>query len=249
MIIVKGSIDFYVVSSPSANDIHKRVFKFRFFEEPSMLINQQLTIIILIISFVSYACQESRDPQTPDGALRLFGMALEQGDQSLVKASLSEKTSKLLKEMNASIQQINKGIQLFPSKKARTWAKQEAYGEVLKEFTASNDEMSLLNLLIGEKLVWAQKQPPGTIEQGLNQRRILSGSIDSGELVFITRSDNQVALRKEGIRWVVTSFEEPLSEYLSALNRTLSRLEFNRKEWKRRQKLDLILPKVKNKKN
>ena len=214
-----------------------------------MLNKHSILLFILSISLSLIACQESRDPQTPDGALRLFGVALEQGDQSLVKASLSEKTSKLLKEMNASIQKINQGIERFPSKKAQQWAKQEAFGELLQDVGPSTDEMGLLHLLIGKKLTWAQKQAPGTIEQGVNQRRVLSGSTESGEVTFVTRSDNQVSLRKEGIRWVVTSFEEPLIEYLNALNRTEKRLEFNRKEWVRRQKLDLILPQVQTRKN
>jgi hypothetical protein len=199
--------------------------------------------LVLLISFLQIGCQESRDPQTPEGALRLFGVALEQGDQALIKASLSEKTSQQLQSMISTLKKIDREIKQFPGQEAQRWARQEALGEELAKIEIIADESSLWQKLVGPQLDWAKTQTPGTVEQGVNFRRILTGSIEGGEMTMLTRSDNQVSLRKEGVRWVITSFEKPLDEFHNALKGSLKHLKPNRKEWIRRQKLNLNLPK------
>ena len=206
-------------------------------------------LLICIIFLLQASCQESRDPQTPEGALRLFGVALEQGDQALIKASLSEKTSQRLHEMVDTINKLNAAIKRFPNQEAQSWARQEALGESLSSISSTMDESILWESLVGSQLSWAKKQSTGTVEQGVNFRRILSGTIASGELTMLTRSDNQISLRKEGVRWVITSFEKPLAEFHKRLKTSFKNLESNRKEWLRRQKLNLNLPSVSSKKN
>ena len=202
---------------------------------------KKLSLFLICFSFI-FACQDTRDPQKPEGALKLFGLALEQGDQTLIKASLSAKTSTLLNEILSSTQSINKKISTYPNSKAKSWARQEALGPLLSTLKFPSDEMRLWNLLVGEKLIWAKSQAKGTVEQGVSIRRILSGSAEDSEMTILTRSDNPISLRKEGLRWVITSFEKPLQTIKNNLGQSLQMLEPNRKEWVRRQKLNLNLP-------
>ena len=169
-------------------------------------------------------------------------MALEQGDQALTKASLSAKTSELLNDILKSIQKIDEGIEAYPSPEAKLWARQEALGPLLSQLKLPSNETRLWELLVGEKLKWAQSQAQGTVEQGVSIRRILSGSPEEQEMTILTRSDNPISLRKEGLRWVIVSFEKPLQSIKDNLNQSLQILEPNRKEWLRRQKLNLNLP-------
>ena len=203
---------------------------------------KKLPLFLICFSFI-IACQDTRDPQQPEGALKLFGLALEQGDQALIKASLSAKTSTILNDILKTTQAINKKIETYPDAEAQSWARGEALGSFLSQLKFPSDETKLWNLLVGEKLKWAKSQAPGTVEQGVSIRRVLSGSQNESEMTILTRSDNPISLRKEGLRWVITSFEEPLQKVKVHLNDSLKILEPNRKEWIRRQKLNLNLPK------
>lgn len=188
------------------------------------------------------ACQESRDPRSADGALRLFGVALEEGDKALIKASLSEQTNKSLEEILSTLKEIEREISLFPTPEAQTWARTHSLGEDAAKFKDLKSTDSLWNALVGEKLKWAQTQSSGAVEQGLNMRRVVSGSEEEGEMTVLTRSDNKVSLRREGTRWVITSFEAPLLGFNKTLNHSLKTMPLNREEWSRRDQLDLLLP-------
>ena len=202
----------------------------------------QTALILIVIITCQIACQESRDPQSADGALRLFGVALEEGDRTLIKASLSEQTNVTLESILKTLENLNKEIAKFPSTEAREWARTNALGERLAQLKELSSPDTLWLALVGPKLKWAQEQGGGTVEQGLNPRRVISGSEGEGELTVLTRSDNKVSLRREGIRWVITSFESPLKELNETLKRSLKALPPNRNEWVRRDRLDLILP-------
>ena len=205
--------------------------------------HRSITLAFLMIALSLTACQESRDPQSADGALRLFGVALEQGDKALIKASLSQKTNSTLDAILKTLKLLHKEIDRFPSKEAKKWARQNALGEHLSNFKELNNADALWLALVGHKLKWAKDQSSGSVEQGLSPRRIISGGEQEGELIVLTRSDNKVSLRKEGVRWVVTSFEEPLNELHKTIKGSLKVLPLNRKEWVRRDRLDLDLPK------
>ena len=202
---------------------------------------KKLPLFLICFSFI-IACQDTRDPQQPEGALKLFGLALEQGDQALIKASLSARTSTVLNDILKATQVINKKIEAYPNAEAKSWAREEALGPLLSQLKFPSNDTKLWNLLVGEKLKWAKSQAQGAVEQGVSIRRVLSGSQEESELTILTRSDNSISLRKEGLRWVITSFEKPLQKIKDHLNYTLQILEPNRKEWIRRQKLDLNLP-------
>lgn len=204
----------------------------------------QRIVLLLCLLLSCFACQESRDPQTPEGALRLFGVALEQGDQALIKASLSQKTDESLKNILSLVQKLEVEIQKFPNEQAQAWAQHEALGDRLSKVKKGSDTHSLWHILLGEHLEWAKKQAQGSVEQGVNLRRILSGTVEMGEIKVLTRSNNPISLRKEGVRWVITSFEEPLAVYISSLKRSLEQIEENRTEWERREKLNLDLPQI-----
>lgn len=202
---------------------------------------KKLPLFLICFSFI-IACQDTRDPQQPEGALKLFGLALEQGDQALIKASLSARTSTVLNDILKATQVINKKIETYPNAEAKSWAREEALGPLLSQLKFPSNDTKLWNLLVGEKLKWAKSQAQGTVEQGVSIRRILSGSKNEPEITILTRSDNSISLRKEGLRWVITSFENPLQKIREHLNDSLKTLEPNRKEWIRRQKLNLNLP-------
>ena len=203
-------------------------------------------LIVLGLGFSQLSCEEGRDPQSPDGALRLFGVALAQNDMNLIKSSLSTQTHESLKEILVLSRKIKAGIKRFPNTEAQSWAKQEALGDLSGILNTTVSKGDLFHHLIKDHLQWAKAQPEGEVEQGLNQRRIYKGSVKEGKVILLTRADHQVEMRleerPEGTRWVVTSFEAPLNQYVKALKTSLGLLEANRIEWVRRQKLHLNLP-------
>lgn len=199
---------------------------------------------MIVIALVSSAlgCEEDRDPQSPGGALRLFGVALAQNNATLINSSLSAQTKTLLTELLSLAKKINQEVKRFPGKDAQTWARQEALGHLGDVLNAISNEEELFQYLIKDKLDWAQSQPAGEVEQGLNQRRIISGSIQEGKVMLFTRADHQVEMRLEGSRWVVSTFEASLQSYVTALKASQDVLKVNRAEWIRRKKLNLDLP-------
>jgi hypothetical protein len=203
---------------------------------------QRFILLIASLSMLLLGCQESRDPQTAAGALRLFGVALEEGDFALFKASLSEATGRHLEALLKTLREVEQEIKSFPSAEGRQWARDRALGENLSKVLPLTDSEALWRVLIGDRLEWAKKQSKGGVEQGVNMRRVISGNEESGEMTVLTRSDNQVSLRREGARWVITTFESSLQDMNQALRRSLKTLPLNRSEWIRREKLDLILP-------
>lgn len=199
---------------------------------------------MLICFSLLVGCGESRDPQTPEGALRLFGAALSEGDRSQIKTSLSEKTHTQLGQLLVLLKRINEAIAGFPTPEAQAWARQEALGDQLQQVEAITDVDVLFSRLFREKLEWAQNQPSGEVEQGLSARRVTQGSLEGGEITLLTRSESQVAMRREGSRWVITTFEEPLDRYVKAMERSLTALAENKDEWERRVRQNLKLPTV-----
>ena len=211
----------------------------------TLLIRAQAFMICGLFISSLLGCSDSRDPQTPEGALRLFGVALAEGDRLQIKSSLSAATHEALGEVLTYLRRINEGIKRFPSPEGQAWAKQTALGEQFSAIESISDQDVLFARLFKTRLEWARQQPSGEVEQGLNMRRLVSEDAAKDEVIILTRSDNQISMRKEGSRWVITSFEEPLQKYISALKASVKVLSANREEWLRRVKLNLNLPKMK----
>ena len=214
---------------------------------PISLTSRTLLVTLLFVSLL-WGCDENRDPQTPDGALRLFGVALADGDAQVIRDSLSAPTHAKLNETLSLLQEVQDHVKRFPSDRARRWAQQEALGELAKPLESISTPDQLLTFLIKDKLEWAKRQPAGEVEQGLNVRKVISDEGDLREVLVLTRAQDQVKVRleqrAEGRRWVVCAFEPQLDAYIKALKSSISALKDNRGEWTRRKRLNLALPKA-----
>jgi hypothetical protein len=198
--------------------------------------------VIIVLGVCHWGCEEDRDPQSPGGALRLFGVALAQNDLTLINSSLSTQTHDHLTEILSLSQKITQEIKRFPGQDAQAWARNESLGELADPLGSISNKSELFHYLIKEKLAWAKSQPNGEVEQGLNQRRMISGSLQEGKVTLLTRADHQVEMILEGSRWVVSTFDHPLNIYVTSLKSSLNVLKMNRTEWIRRQNLNLNLP-------
>lgn len=215
----------------------------------SHLPHRALVPCLICWGLVISGCEEDRDPHTPDGALRLFGVMLAQGDTAEIYQSLSGKTHRQLDEVLKLTRQIKNNIRRFPSERAQKWALKESLGDLITPLQSISSSQELLNFLIKEKLVWAQGQAEGEIEQGLSARSVspsVTTQDGAEEVVIVTRAQDQVTMRLEQPtgepRWVVCAFEPRLKQYITSLKASLNALETNRAEWVRRKRLNLPLP-------
>lgn len=204
--------------------------------------------LIISTSFLG-GCSENRDSNTPDGALRLFALALSEPQQPKLESMLSADTLKAARDVIALTKRVEAEIKRFPTADAQAWARSEALGTTLNTVSKLSNEGALIRHLMRDKLAWVATQAPEEIEQGFSAKRTVEGDEAEGVVSLLTRAGDEVKMKREELngehRWVVSAFEAPLQAYVQSLKTSLSRLGENRSEWRRRMRLELALPKIK----
>jgi hypothetical protein len=198
---------------------------------------RRILSVVMLIALSHQGCSENMDPNTPDGALRIFAkdFALQQGD--LLYEKLTENTKNNLAELLSIYQKQQKLAMTYPASHQK-WAQKETSIELAQ----AKDAKALFNLLIKNKLVWLKDQKAEEIEQGLNGRKVIQSQKDKA--IVITRSQDQIELKFEKEIWRIAIFENSIQDLIKHNQNNMENMKKNLDEIQRRQSLNLQLPPV-----
>ncbi len=191
---------------------------------------------LVLCALLHQGCSENLDPNTPDGALRVFAKAFTNGSSDWLYEQLTEKTKTSLNELWTVYQKQQKLVLSYPASHQK-WAQKNT----TPAFAQASDAKALFKLLIDQKLVWLKGQNPQEIEQGLNGRKVLQSQKDKA--VVITRAQEQIELKLEKEIWRIAVFETIIQDLIKHNTSNMENMKKNLDEIQRRQALNLQLPK------
>lgn len=200
------------------------------------------SLFLLLLTLSVAGCSESLDPHTPDGALRSFAQTLVRGSTSEVFGHLSQPTLQSLTDLAALSQKLNKRIDGLPLK-AQAWARAEAMPGWMSERMDLTPEL-VFEKTIDEMLKGIRAAPSEEVLQAFNARRVVFEDQNAGIVGIKTRGFAQVKMRKEGDVWRFATLEDALADSVKTALANISMIEQNKEEIKRRQRLQLPLPKL-----
>jgi hypothetical protein len=198
-----------------------------------------LLLLTCVSVFVS-ACGDSLDPETPEGALNSFARALTSADEQAIYAHLSAPSKQSLSDLSALSNLLNDKIKALPLE-AQPWAKSNAMPAWMVDQRALSG-VNLFSLMSNEASAQIKRLPAEQVEQSFRTTRVISESGDGQIVRLKTRALPQVIMRKEGARWSVASFEEPLAQAVATTQNNIKALKQSQVELERRVKLNLPMP-------
>ena len=206
------------------------------------------TISLLSLSLLAIlglaSCGESLDPHSPDGALRSFAQTLVQGTTSEVMGHLSQPTKQALRDLTELSKLLNKKVDSLPLK-VQAWARAEAMPKWMAERVDLNP-VQVFEAVSAEMLRKIRSSSSDEVMQAFNARRVVYENSEEGLVHLKTRGFTMVKMRKEGDVWRFASLEDNLLDAVKTAQANLKMIEKNRQEVKRRQRLNLALPKGKS---
>jgi len=202
----------------------------------------QSLITWLLIAPLSWACGESLDPHSPDGALRSFAQTVIQGSSAEIYAQLSAPSKVALTDLAELSRVLNKRVDALPLK-TQAWARAEAMPPWMSERADLSPERVFEGL--AKDMIKAMRAAPSEeVMQSFNGQRIVFEDAKEGVVSLKTRGFPQLKMRKEGELWRFAELEEALTLAVEAAHMNIKMIESNKAEIQRRQRLDLPMPKA-----
>jgi len=200
------------------------------------------SLILLISTLCMAGCGESLDPHTPDGALRSFAQSLVRGSTAELFGHLSQSTKQSLSDLATLSKKLNERVEGLPLK-TQAWARAKAMPSWMAERMDMTPEQ-ILELMMGDMLKGVRAAPSDEVMQAFNARRVVYEDQEQGVVGLKTREFAQIKMRKEGDVWRFATLEDALSDATKTALANIAMIEKNKKEIKRRERLQLPLPKL-----
>jgi hypothetical protein len=159
--------------------------------------------LVLLLALTLVACQENRDPATPDGTLHFFRDAVMKKDGPAILSHCSAQTTVLLKELHGLLRTQVQSIQAeYPAE--HKVAGRAAYPPGLLD--AETPE-ALFAALMDRGL--AELDTSEGLGFGLSARNVVQ--VDADQATVQTRADETLDFVREGGGWKTTVFERELT--------------------------------------